>query len=117
MTSSRMAEIAALLGDSTRANMMVALMGGRALTAGELADLAGVTAQTISGHLAKLDEAGLLTCVPQGRHRYYRVANPAVAQLVEALMVFAERTPSRPRAAPRITPALQAARSCYDHMA
>ena len=116
-TSSRIAEIAALLGDPTRAGMLAALIGGRALAAGELTDLAGVTPSTASGHLAKLTAAGLLTCVSQGRHRYYRLASIELAQLLEGLMVFAESGPSPPRATPRIPTPLRMARTCYDHLA
>ena len=83
------AEIGALVGDSARANMLAALMGGQALTASELAWRAGVTAQTTSGHLAKLTGAGLLTLARQGRHRYYRLASPLVGRMLEGVMAVA----------------------------
>lgn len=112
-----MAEIAALIGDPARANMLAALMSGRALTAGELAREAGVAAPTASGHLARLREAGLLIVEAQGRHRYFRLSGPDVAQVLEGLMGLAARTGRlRTRAGPR-DPAMRLARSCYDHMA
>ena len=72
------AAVAALAGDPARANMLAALSGGRALTAAELANEAGVTAQTASSHLAKLEAGGLIAAVKQGRHRYFRLAAPDV---------------------------------------
>src|SRR5689334_9811717 len=77
---------AALVGDQARAQALLALMAGRALTATELADAAGVTRQTISTHLAQLVDAGLLAVTPQGRHRYFRIADAGVAQMLETLM-------------------------------
>ena len=87
LSISGLAETAALVGDPTRAAMLMSLMDGRALTAGELARAGGVTAQTASGHLAKMLEAGLLALEAQGRHRYYRLASPAIAGMIEAMMV------------------------------
>lgn len=87
--SARIAEIAALLGDPARANMLLALMGGPALTAGELARHAGVSAPTTSGHLAKLAAAGVVAARAQGRHRYYRLASPEIAEVLHALMLAA----------------------------
>src|SRR5271163_4807789 len=92
------AEIAALAGDPARANMLHALMDGRALTASELAYTAGVTPQTASGHLAQLLTAGLLTVEKQGRHRYHRLASPAVAQMMESIMQVASKSDSARRA-------------------
>lgn len=112
------AEIGALLGDPARANMLLALIAGRALTAGELAWCARVTAQTASGHLAKLTEAGLLTVRSQGRHRYYQLASPLVAQMLEGIQVVAAvQGPPRYRPKSRIDEALRAGRTCYDHLA
>jgi len=112
------AEIGALIGDPARANILLALVGGEALTAGELAWCARVTAQTASGHLAKLTEAGLLTVKAQGRHRYYRLASPLVAQLLESMQVVASiQSPPRHRPRTRIDEALQQGRTCYDHLA
>lgn len=111
------ARIAALIGDSARAEVLTALMADRALTATELADLAGVTKQTISAHLAKLLDAGLIAVESQGRHRYFRLADRDVAHLLESLMNVAFRAGAvRLRASPR-EPALRRARMCYDHLA
>ncbi|QDZ29817.1 helix-turn-helix transcriptional regulator [Noviherbaspirillum sp. UKPF54] len=109
--------IAALIGDHARAEALTALMSGRALTATELADAAAVTKQTMSGHLAKLLDAGLLAVEAQGRHRYYRLADEEVAHLLESLMGVAYLTGAvRLRSSPR-EPALRQARVCYDHLA
>ena len=120
MTSqSAFTEIAALAGDPARAGMLHALMDGRALTASELARVAGITPQTASGHLARMAIAGLLAVEKQGRHRYHRLASPAVAQMVEGIMQVASGLGSaRPRlvVGPRDA-ALRAARTCYDHLA
>jgi len=111
------ASIAALIGDPGRANMLTALMDGRALTASELGGAAGVTLQTASGHLARLVEAGLLSVRKQGRHRYFRLSGPDVADALEALMGLAQRTGAvRVRTGPRDA-ALREARICYDHLA
>jgi len=111
------ANIAALIGDQARAEVLNVLMSGMALTATELADAAGVTRQTISTHLAKLREAGLLAVEAQGRHRYFRIADADVAQLLESMMGIAFGTGSvRVRSSPR-EPALRKARVCYDHLA
>jgi DNA-binding transcriptional ArsR family regulator len=111
------ASVAALLGDPARANILTALMDGRALTVSELAEAAGVTIQTASGHLSKLDAANLLTAEKQGRHRYFRLSGPDIAQVLEALMGLAQRTGAvRVRTGPKDA-ALRAARVCYDHLA
>jgi DNA-binding transcriptional ArsR family regulator len=113
------AEIAALAGDPARAGMLHALLGGRALTASELASVAGVTPQTASGHLARLTAVDLVSVMKQGRHRYYQLASPAVAQMMEAIMeVAAYQQPQRKRltVGPRDA-ALRTARICYDHLA
>jgi DNA-binding transcriptional ArsR family regulator len=120
MTSqSAFTEVTALAGDPARAGMLHALMDGRALTASELARVAGITPQTASGHLARLAVAGLLAVEKQGRIRYYRLASPAVAQMVEGIMQMASglgATRPRPVVGPRDA-ALRAARTCYDHLA
>ena len=109
--------IAALVGDHARAEIMTALLAGQALTATELADVAGVTKATASAHLAKLVDARLLAVERQGRHRYFRLADRDVAQLLEALMGVASRAGAvRLRPGPR-EPALRKARVCYDHLA
>lgn len=111
------ARIAALVGDPARSAMLLALMDGRALTATELAGLAGVTKQTASSHLARLVDGGALAMEAQGRHRYFRLAGPHVAALLEALMVFSGDAANPPlRTGPR-QPALRKARICYDHLA
>lgn len=111
--------IAALVGDGARAQVLTVLMAGRALTATELADAAGVTRQTISTHLAKLVDARLLVVEAQGRHRYFRIADADVAALLETLMgmAFGAGTlPQRLQLGPS-APALRKARVCYDHLA
>lgn len=111
------ASVAALLGDPARANMLTALMDGRALTVSELAEAAGVTLPTASGHLSRLGAAGLLVAERQGRHRYYRLSGPDVAGVLEGLMGLAQRTGAvRVRTGPRDA-ALRDARVCYDHLA
>jgi DNA-binding transcriptional ArsR family regulator len=111
------ARVAALLGDTARAEMLTALMSDRALTATELAAIAGVTKQTASAHLSKLLDAGLVAVASQGRHRYFRLADRDVAQLLEQLMGVAFRSGAvRLRSSPR-EPALRHARVCYDHLA
>jgi len=111
------APIAALAGDPARANMLAALAGGKALTASELANEAGITAQTASSHLGKLEAGGLIAQVKQGRHRYFRLAGPDVALMLETMMGVAERTGQlRTRPGPS-DPAMRKARVCYDHLA
>jgi DNA-binding transcriptional ArsR family regulator len=111
------ARVAALIGEPARAEILTALLADRALTATELAALAGVTKQTVSAHLAKLVDAGLLEVAAQGRHRYFRLAGADVARLLESLMGIAFRTGAlRVVPGPR-EPALRQARVCYDHLA
>ena len=111
------ANVATLLGDPARANMLTALMDGRALTVSELARAAGVGLPTTSGHLSKLNSAGLVSAEKQGRHRYFRLSGPDVAQVLEGLMSLAQRTGAlRVRTGPKDT-ALRTARVCYDHLA
>lgn len=110
------ARVAALVADPARSAMLIALMDGRALTATELAGLGGITKQTASSHLAKLVDGEVLTVEAQGRHRYFRLAGPHVASLLEALMVFSSDAAPPLRTGPR-DPALRKARICYDHLA
>jgi DNA-binding transcriptional ArsR family regulator len=111
------ARIASLVGDPARADVLTALMTDRALTATELAEIAGVTKQTMSAHLSKLLEARLVAVDQQGRHRYFRLADEDVAALLESLMGVAFRTGSvRLLSSPR-DPAMRRARVCYDHLA
>jgi DNA-binding transcriptional ArsR family regulator len=111
------APVAALAGDPARANMLVALLAGKALTASELASEAGVTAQTASSHLAKLKAGGLIVALKQGRHRYFRLADRDVAMMLETIMGVAARAGHlRTRPGPA-DPAMRKARICYDHLA
>ena len=109
--------IAALVGDHARTSMLTALLAGQALTATELAAEANITKQTASSHLARLLDAGLISVTRQGRHKYFKLAAPDVAQLLESLMGIAQRTgATRVRPGPR-DPELRKARVCYDHLA
>ncbi len=111
------ARIAALIGDPARANMLTALMSGKALTATELAREAGVTAQTASSHIGKLQAGGLVAEQRQGRHKYVSLANDDVGRVLEALMgVAAGAGHLRTRTGPR-DDALRHARVCYNHLA
>ena len=124
LSTSSIAQTASLLGDVARASMLVALMDGRALTATELARVAGITPQTASGHLGRLVDAGLVARESQGRHRYHRLASTAVAHMIESIMSLttdpnSSGMPQRPPA-PVVGPrdkALRYARTCYDHLA
>src|SRR5215468_1853650 len=92
--------LAALISEPARGRMLMALLDGRGLPATELAQRAGITCQTASSHLAKLTEGRLLQVIPQGRHRYYRIANARVAELLESMARFApikESYRSRPK--------------------
>ena len=109
--------LGSLIGDPARANMLTALMSGKALTASELATEAGITVQTASSHLKKLEAAELLRRRKQGRHRYFSLADDEVGSVLEALMgLAAKRGLTRTRTGPR-DPALRKARICYDHLA
>jgi DNA-binding transcriptional ArsR family regulator len=111
------AAIARLLADRTRARICTALLDGRFRTAGELATHAGVAPSTASEHLAQLVGGGLLESTRQGRHRYFRLATPAVAAALESLAVLA---PTRPVTSLRQATAakqLREGRTCYDHLA
>lgn len=111
------AQIAALIGDPARANMLGALMSGKALTATELANEAQITRQTASTHLKKLTEGQLLVQRHQGRHRYFALANEDVALTLAGLMGLADRAGhSRTRTGPK-DEALRTARACYNHLA
>lgn len=111
-------EVAALVGDTARATMLAALMGGQALTSSELAALAHVSRPTASGHLGRLVAARLLSVRQERRHRYYRIASPLVAQMLESITaVAAIETPTRYRPRSMQDDALRFARTCYDHLA
>jgi DNA-binding transcriptional ArsR family regulator len=117
ITGPIIAEVAALVGDPTRATILAALLDGRALTASELAGAARVTPQTASTHLAKLRAAGLLSMVRAGRHRHFRLASTTVADMIDALVAVALEKRPRSRPLSREARALGAARMCYDHLA
>lgn len=111
------ATVAALIGDPARARMLLALMGGRALTATELAVEADVAASTASSHLARLVEARLIRLTRHGRHRYFEIADASVACLIESLGGVASRDEAlRVKTGPT-DPDLRLARVCYDHLA
>lgn len=114
-------QLAGLLADPGRAAMLWALMDGSARPAGELGLIAGLSASSTSGHLARLAEGGLLAVETHGRNRYYRLATPEIGVAIEALATAsAASRPPRLRSVPpsRGAPApLRHARTCYDHLA
>jgi len=111
------AEIASLVGDPARASMLMALLDARALTASELAYAARITPQTASTHLAKLTQAGLLTPLRHGRHRYFRLASPTIVDMLDGIVAVALENRPRHRPLSRQARALSAARLCYAHLA
>ena len=120
VNTNQIAEIGILVGEPARAAILTALLDGRALTASELASVAGVTPQTASGHLARLTTARLLVMEKQGRHRYHRLATPEVARMLEGIMQIASsnavEATRKIRTGPRDA-AMRRARTCYDHFA
>ena len=109
--------LGSLIGEPARANMLTALLSGKALTASELAGEAGISAQTASSHLAKMQSGGLLIQRKQGRHRYFALADDDVGSLLEAMMgLAAKKGHLRTRTGPK-DPALRHARVCYNHLA
>ncbi|MGE5865562.1 MAG: ArsR/SmtB family transcription factor [Rhizobacter sp.] len=114
-SDSRIARVAGAIAEPARARILCHLLDGRARTATELAAVAGVGAPTASVHLARLREQQLVEALAQGRHRYFRLAGPEVAALLESLLVLAHG-PS-PAFAPSTPHRLRAARTCYDHLA
>ena len=113
----RFAKVAAMIGDPTRARMLSALMGGQYMAAGELADAAGVSAQTASTHITKLLDSELVVLRTQGRHRYLRLADAEIAHVLEALSLVAERGASAAKWEQGAYKPLKAARTCYSHLA
>jgi DNA-binding transcriptional ArsR family regulator len=109
--------VALLLADPTRASILQELSDGRALPAGELARRARVSSSTASAHLFKLTDAGLLAVEKQGRHRYYRIADPAIIQAIETLAALAPARPVRSLRESQIAEAVRNARMCYNHLA
>ncbi|WP_326616258.1 ArsR family transcriptional regulator [Streptomyces decoyicus] len=116
-TETDVAHVAAAIGDPSRAKVLLALAGGGALPASALAAEAGVSNSTISGHLARLLDARLLTVELDGRHRYYRLATTDVARALEQLALIARPLPVRSLNADTRAKALLRARLCYDHLA
>ncbi|WP_084614276.1 ArsR/SmtB family transcription factor [Nakamurella lactea] len=110
-------KVAAMFADASRARMLSALTDGRALPASRLASEAGVSAATVSGHLTRLLDAGLVTVTRSGRFRFYRLAGPRVAQALEALTALSKPRPITSLRASTRAARLRAARSCYDHLA
>ncbi|WP_085903831.1 ArsR/SmtB family transcription factor [Kiloniella majae] len=109
--------IGSLIGDPARANMLSALISGKALTASELANEAGITLQTTSAHLKKLELGGLIRQRKQGRHRYFNLADEDVATLLETMMgLAAKKGHIRTRTGPK-APEMRKARVCYNHLA
>jgi len=118
VAAANMVEVAALVGDTARATMLAALMGGEALTSSELAGLAHVSRATASGHLSKLTRARLLAVTQKRRNRYYRIASPLVANMLESIKaVAALETPPRHQPRSAQDEAQRFARTCYDHLA
>src|SRR4051812_14429817 len=118
VAAANLVEVAALVGDTARATMLAALMGGQSLTGTELAYLARVSRPTASEHLAKLVEARLLAVTRKRRFAYYRIASPLVAQLLESLQaVAAIEVPPRHQPRSAADEALRFARTCYAHIA
>ena len=118
VAAANMVEVAALVGDTARATMLAALMGGQALTSSELASLAHISRPTASGHLGKLVGARLLSVTQKRRNRYYRIASPLVAKMLESIKaVAALETPPRYQPRSAQDDALRFARTCYDHLA
>ena len=111
------AATASLLAEPTRAVMMLKLLDGRALPAGELAAAANISPQTASGHLAKLSQARLIEVESQGRHRYYRLAGTEVADALEAMLVLPGARKSREQPAQPTVGSIAYARTCYSHLA
>jgi DNA-binding transcriptional ArsR family regulator len=106
-----------LIGDSARAAILMALLDGSARTAGELAFVANISAQSASGHLSKLLDGGLIQVRNAGRHRYYSLAGPEVAHALEALGSIATKERPKDASQPRASSDLYLARTCYDHLA
>ena len=118
MVAANLVEVAALVGDTARATMLSALMGGQSLTATELAYAASISRSTASGHLGRLVNARLLVVNRKRRFAYYRIASPLVARMLESIkQVAAIETPPRHRPRSARDDAICFARSCYDHLA
>ena len=112
-----MARVSSLLGDTTRTTILASLADGRSLTAGELSRMTKVSPPTMSSHLTKLVEGGLLTMQAQGRYRYYRLSSPKVADILEAIAAITPPAPARSLRQSDEVRALRFARTCYEHLA
>jgi DNA-binding transcriptional ArsR family regulator len=118
VAAANMVEVAALVGDTARATILAALMGGQALTGSELAFLARISRPTASEHLTKLVEARLIAVTKKRRYCYYRIASPLVARMLESIKaVAAIEVPPRYKPRSAQDDALRFARTCYDHLA
>lgn len=111
------AAVGALIGDRARASMLNALMGGEAISAGELARVGGVSPSGATAHLRRLREGGLVVDEPAGRQRVFKLAGPGIAEALEALALVAPPLPARGLRECRGAGALKRARTCYDHLA
>ncbi|WP_028925859.1 ArsR/SmtB family transcription factor [Pseudonocardia acaciae] len=111
------ASVGALLADPARCRILMALHDGRALPASVLADEAGVSRSTASGHLGRLTAEGMLSVESHGRHRYFRLSGPKVGELLERIMELAPARPVRSLREGTRAAQLRAARTCYDHLA
>ncbi|KOS04440.1 ArsR/SmtB family transcription factor [Paenibacillus polymyxa] len=116
-TKSNIAMIASLVSERSRAAILTALLDGRFHTASELAHMAGIKPQTASFHLAKMTEAQVVTVEKQGRHRYFGIQDPEVAQVMESLLSIAPPVPIKSFKHASENEALRLARTCYDHVA
>ncbi|ADO54521.1 ArsR/SmtB family transcription factor [Paenibacillus polymyxa] len=116
-TKSNVAMIASLVSEPSRAAILTALLDGRFHTASELAHMAGIKPQTASFHLAKMTEAQVVTVEKQGRHRYYGIQDPEVAQVMESLLSIAPPVPIKSFKQASENEAIRLARTCYDHVA
>src|SRR5512135_34674 len=112
-----LSHVAALIGDPHRARFLLALLGGEELPAGELADRAGASSSLASSHLAKLLDGGLVAAERRGRNRYFRLASPRVAEVIEQLLALAPARTATGLREVRRGAALAQARTCYDHCA
>ena len=116
MSATSLTQVAGIIGDAARSDMLMALLPGQALTAGELSMRAGVSAQNASGHLQKLLQANLVSIEVQGRHRYYRLATPDVAHALESLAAISSSVSFHRNESPQLAE-VRFCRSCYDHLA
>src|SRR3954469_7750734 len=118
VAAANLVEVAALVGDIARATILNALMDGRALTSSELAYAARISRPTASGHLGKLVNARLLIVTKKRRNRYFRIASPSIARMLESIKtVAAIDLPPRHQPLSPQHDALKFARTCYDHLA